>query len=90
MIYLGGIVTGFILMFVFAFLISLIQIGHANDDDQDVVLLEKPQQVIDANSLAVIQVLSGGNALATIEDTTYYSLEKTNNPKSVIRKAFPK
>ena len=76
--YVGGIVTGIILMFVFAWVINSTQQGQANSIDRDVVMFEKPQQTISASTLKIIQVLPNGSALATVEDTNYDVTEDTN------------
>lgn len=65
--YVGGIVTGVVLMFVFAFIVNSTQQGQANAINRDVVMFEKPQQVVAASTLKVIQVLPDGSALATVD-----------------------
>lgn len=65
--YVGGIVTGIVLMFVFALIVNSTQQGQANAVNRDVVMFEKPQQVITASTLKVIQVLPDGSALATVD-----------------------
>ena len=94
--YVGGIVTGIVLMFVFALIVNSTQQGQANAVNRDVVMFEKPQQVITASTLKVIQVLPDGSALATVdfvednggmvvmflakEGVSYYDDQKINVP----------
>ena len=66
--YVGGIVTGVILMFVFALVVNSTQQGQANSIDRDVVMFEKPQQTIRCNKFQVFQVLPNGSALASGDD----------------------
>lgn len=65
--YVGGIVTGIVLVFAFAFIVNSTQQGQANAISRDVVMFEKPQQVVAARTLRVIQVLPDGSALATVD-----------------------
>lgn len=65
--YVGGIVTGAILMVVFLFFVGKSQQGQANSVNRNVVMFEKPQQVITARTLKVMQVLPDGSALATVD-----------------------
>lgn len=67
LIYIGGIVTGVILTFVVLVIIAL---GNAamNPIDEDIVLFEKPQQEINAESFKIFQVLPNGNALANVKE----------------------
>jgi len=65
--YVGGIVTGIVLVFVFALIVNSTQQGQANAINRDVVLFEKPQQVVKASILKVMQVLPDGSALATVD-----------------------
>lgn len=55
--YVGGIVTGIILVFVFAF-------AKQKMGSNDVVWFEKPGQVIRSNEFKVMQVMRDGSALA--------------------------
>lgn len=55
--YVGGIVTGIILVFVFAF-------AKQKFGSDDVVWFEKPGHVIQSNEFRVIQVFRDGTALA--------------------------
>lgn len=43
------------------------QNGQANSINRNVVMFEKPQEVITASTLKVIQVLPDGSALATVD-----------------------
>lgn len=66
--YVGGIITGAILMIVVAFFMSRQTDGNpADEENQNVELYEKPQQVIKAKELKVFQVLEDGSALASVE-----------------------
>ena len=76
--YVGGIVTGIVLMFIFLFVIGMSQQGQADAVDRNVVMFEQPQQVIKARTLRVMQVLPNGSALATVEDTSYDVTEDSN------------
>ena len=78
LIYVGGIVTGIILTFVFFFFVAL---GNANGtpSDENVVLFEKPQQEINVKSFEVMQVLPVVLFLAN-EGISYYDDQKINVP----------
>lgn len=65
--YVGGIITGVLLMFAFAMVVNSTQQGQANSIARDVVMFDKPHQVIRANNLKVMQVLPDGSALATVD-----------------------
>lgn len=65
--YVGGIVTGIVLTFVLALIAGLAQQGQANAVNRDVTMFEKPQQVIVARNMEVMQVLPNGSALAIIK-----------------------
>lgn len=65
--YVGGVVTGIILVVVFALIVNSTQQGQANAINRDVVLFEKPHQVVNARTLKVMQVLPDGSALATVD-----------------------
>ena len=94
--YVGGIVTGIILMFVFAMIVGSTRQRQANSIDRDVVMFEKPHQVIKATKLEVMQVLPDGSALATVDimednggmvvmflaedDVSYFDDQKINVP----------
>ena len=66
--YVGGIVTGVVLMFVFLYFVGTSQQGQANSIDRDIVMFEKPQQSIRCNKFRVFQVLPNGSALASADD----------------------
>ncbi len=71
--YIGGIITGAILVFVFAFLIS--PKSNLSSSSNDIVMFDTPQQEIKIQSFKVMQVLPDGNALAMaedVEDMSYY------------------
>ena len=61
--YLGGIITGIVLMLALCVVIASRQ-GNLGSSNSNVVLFEKPQQVIEVDDLEVIQVLPDGSALA--------------------------
>lgn len=66
--YVGGIITGAILMIVVAYLMSRYNnVDPVDEVDQNVELYEKPQQVIKTHKLKVFQVLEDGSALARVE-----------------------
>lgn len=72
LIYVGGIITGVILTFVFFFAVAL---GNTNNSSNDyIVMFDEPQQEIKAKSFEVMQVLSDGSALATVEDISNYGM----------------
>ena len=65
---MGGIITDAILMIVVAFFMSRQTDGNPVDEEnQNVELYEKPQQVIKTHKLKVFQVLEDGSALARVE-----------------------
>lgn len=70
--YLGGIITGFVLTFVFAFMITYQ--GNSSPMDNDIVMFEKPQQEIKVKSFEVMQVLPDGSALARVEDMDNFGM----------------
>lgn len=63
LIYIGGVITGIIVTFIF---LSVLAKNQAPNDS--IVMFEKPSQEIEANSFEVIQVLPDGSALARAED----------------------
>ncbi len=66
--YVGGIITGAILMIVVAYFMSRYNnVDPVDEVDQNVELYEKPQQVIKTHKLKVFQVLEDGSALARVE-----------------------
>lgn len=90
--YLGGIITGIVLTFVFAFVTYQ---GNSSPLGNDIVMFEKPQQEIKVKSFEVMQVLPDGSALARVEDwdnfgmivlfladegTSYYDDQKIDVP----------
>lgn len=91
--YFGGVLTGFVLTFVFAFMITYQ--GNSLPSGNDIVIFEEPQQEIKVTSFEVMQVLPDGSALARVEDTdnlgmivlfladkdtSYYDNQKINVP----------
>lgn len=70
--YLGGIITGFVLTIVFAFMVT--DLGNSSPVGNDIVMFEKPQQEIKVKSFEVMQVLSDGSALAIVEDFNNYGM----------------
>ena len=66
--YVGGIITGAILMIVVAYFMSRYNnVDPVDEVDLNVELYEKPQQVIKTHKLKVFQVLEDGSALARVE-----------------------
>ena len=63
--FIGGIFTGFVLMFVFAFCMAS---SRSNSSNNGVVMFDKPSQVIDISGFEIMQVLEDGSALATSLD----------------------
>ena len=63
--YVAGIVTGCVLLFVFFFIVGTINSSSANDD---VVMFEKPRNIVPGKSFKIIQVFPNGNALASGDD----------------------
>lgn len=68
LIYIGGIVTGIILTFLFSFIIAPHRTINPSSND-DIVIFQSPQQEINAQSFEIIQVFPNGDALATVEDS---------------------
>ena len=70
--YLGGVITGIVLVMLFGFLMAVGHISNSNAGrNDDVQLFDSPKQVIDAESFKVMQVLSDGSALATYDALSY-------------------
>lgn len=69
--YLGGIVTGIVLTFAICIVIAARR-GSVGSTDSNVVMFERPQQVVDAQKLNVIQVFPNGSALAMVKDFENY------------------
>ena len=65
--YVGGLVTGIVLMFALCVIIASRQ-GNMGSTDSNVVMFDSPQQVVSATELKVIQVLPNGSALAIIKE----------------------
>ena len=63
--YVGGIITGCLLMFGYASYMNVAQ-------DEQAVYFEKPKQVIKAKEIKVFQVYPDGSALAMVEDIDNY------------------
>lgn len=70
--YFGGVLTGVILTFVFAFMVT--NQGNSSPLENDIVMFEKPQQEIKVTSFEVMQVLPDGSALARVEDTDNFGM----------------
>ena len=62
LIYIGGVVTGIILMFLFAFIVNV-----SNRTGGDMNMFDKPQEEIPYTEFSVIQVMPNGNAIAVAE-----------------------
>ena len=69
LIFGGGVLTGVVLTFLFAFIFSA---SRSNGDD-DITWFEKPGDVIEANAFEVFQVLSDDAAL--VHGQSYEDLE---------------
>lgn len=69
--YIGGIVTGVILTFVFAFVVNYH--SYSSSPSDDVEMFKTPQQEIKVQSFRVMQVLPDGSALAIVEDADDFS-----------------
>lgn len=70
--YVGGIITGIVLTFVFAFMVTYQ--GNSSPLDNDIVMFEKPLQEIKVKSFEVMQVLPDGSALARVEDMDNFGM----------------
>lgn len=64
--YLGGIVTGVVLVFALGFFMAMSQSKQSANND--VVMFEKPRGVVPGKVFEVMQVLPEGSALATVDD----------------------
>ena len=64
--YLGGIVTGVVLVFALGFFMAMSQTKQSANND--VVMFEKPRGVVPGKVFEVMQVLPDGSALATVDD----------------------
>lgn len=64
--YLGGIVTGVVLVFALDFFMAMSQSKQSANND--VVMFEKPRGVVPGKVFEVMQVLPEGSALATVDD----------------------
>lgn len=64
--YLGGIVTGVVLVFALGFFMAMSQSKLSANND--VVMFEKPRGVVPGKVFEVMQVLPEGSALATVDD----------------------
>lgn len=76
--YVGGIVTGIVLMYVFALVVNSTQQGQVNMINRNVVMFDEPNQAIKAKTLEVMQVLPNGCALATVGYSSYDDVEDNN------------
>ena len=68
-LFLGGVVTGIILTFVFAFAITRCTNGNNGTPVLGVTDFEKPGQIINEKSVEVLQVISDNAALVKGEGT---------------------
>lgn len=64
--YLGGIVTGVVLVFALGFFMAMSQSKQSANND--VVMFEKPRGVVPGKVFEVMQVLPDGSALAAVDD----------------------
>lgn len=71
LIFCGGILTGIVLTFVFAFIFSASRSG----DDDGITWFEKPGDVIDVEAFEVFQVLGEDAALVHGKSREYSSME---------------
>lgn len=90
--YVGGVLTGVVLVFGLLLALGMSQQGQAIVNDKNLVLYETPQGIVDGQYFRVIQVLPNGNALALTngygatvlllcdESTSYYDDEKVRVP----------
>lgn len=70
--YIGGIVTGVVLVFVFGYCVAM---SYVNSDGTNAIeMYEEPTQTIDIRNFEVIQVLSDGSALASAEESGSYGV----------------
>lgn len=65
--FLLGTVSGAILTFLFLFIYALHQKSYVPENDDNIVLFEKPAQTIPCDALKIFQVEQNGNALAKLE-----------------------
>lgn len=70
--YLGGVLTGIVLTFVFAFMVTYQE--NSSPLGNDIVMFEKPQQEIKVTSFEVMQVLPDGSALARVKDADNFGI----------------
>lgn len=97
-IFIGGVVTGIVLTFIFAFIVN----SRNADHNDDFVLFEQEGDVISTKNFEVFQVLDSGDALAKEKDeynmttglvvlflndedgtTSYYDDQKINVPQGM-------
>lgn len=64
--YVAGIVTGVVLIMAVGFFIAKSRATSASNDD--VVMFEQPRGIVSGEVFEVMQVLSDGSALATVDD----------------------
>lgn len=64
--YVAGIVTGVVLIMAVGFFIAKSRATSASNDD--VVMFEQPRGVVPGKVFEIMQVLSDGSALATVDD----------------------
>lgn len=70
--YIGGIVTGIVLVFAFGYCVAM---SYVNSDGTNAIeMYEEPTQTIDIRNFVVIQVLSDGSALASAEELGNFGL----------------
>ena len=70
LIFVAGIITGFILTILLALIL------RPRNTDENLQLFEKPTQEIKANSFRVMQVLPDGSALAMVDNISRVMSEK--------------
>ncbi len=69
--YLGGIITGALVVFSLGFFIAISNNPNRVAENNDVQLFDNPKQEVIAKTFKVMQVLPDGSALATYESLSY-------------------
>lgn len=100
LIYVAGIVTGCVLLFVIG---CIINAKNSSAQKEDIVMFDSPRNAVPGKSFKVVQVLPDGNALASVdnvyddnfgivvlflgdENTSYYDDQKIEIPKGKVAK----
>lgn len=102
LIYVAGIVTGCVLLFVIGCIINTENSSSSSPED-DIVMFDNPRNTVPGKAFRVMQVLPDGNALASVdnvyddnfgvvvlflgdESTSYYDDQKIEIPKGKVAK----